>query len=164
MHPVLRQSPPSRSDSTIATRAFAAAAIYADTNPAEPAPMTTRLYSKKRGRVHRMSSTASSQEALGQVSRLKSGTAHADAKPLSNILRPWRGQVTSTAFYSTRYRKRKQSNGLTGSFWDTSGARKTIGWRGLAAIKILRSVSKPRANRDQAGWPCVLMGMAYRRA
>src|SRR5450759_1056701 len=35
---------------------------------------------------------------------------------------------------------------------------------GLAAAKILRSVFRPRVNSDQARRPCVLIGIACRRA
>src|SRR5271169_1555895 len=99
MHPVLRQSPPSRSDSTIATRAFAAAAIYADTNPAEPAPMTTRLNSKERGRVHRISSIASSQQSLKQALFPKADRRTRREAVIQYFTTVGR-RFTSTAFYS----------------------------------------------------------------
>ncbi len=41
--PVFRQSPPILCFSINATFALVAAAMYADTSPAEPAPITTRL-------------------------------------------------------------------------------------------------------------------------
>ena len=50
--PVLRQSPPMRCFSTSVTFAFTAAAMYAVTSPAEPAPITTTLRSKRAGRGH----------------------------------------------------------------------------------------------------------------
>jgi hypothetical protein len=48
--PVFRQSPPMRCFSTSVTFAFTAAAMYDATSPAEPAPITTRFRSKRRGR------------------------------------------------------------------------------------------------------------------
>ncbi len=50
--PVFRQSPPMVSRSISATRARVAAPIYALTRPADPAPITTRLYSNLAGRGH----------------------------------------------------------------------------------------------------------------
>ena len=50
--PVFRQSPPIRCFSTSVTLARTVAAIKAVTRPAEPAPMTTRLRSKRFGFVH----------------------------------------------------------------------------------------------------------------
>src|SRR6185503_20359112 len=51
-HPVLRQSPPILSFSISVTFAFTAAAMYAATRPAEPAPITTRLRSNFAGFGH----------------------------------------------------------------------------------------------------------------
>src|SRR5689334_3489444 len=50
--PVLRQSPPILWRSTSVTLAFTAAAMYAETNPAEPAPITTMLRSNFAGFGH----------------------------------------------------------------------------------------------------------------
>ena len=50
--PVLRQSPPMRWRSTSVTFALTAAAMYAETRPAETAPITTMLRSYFAGRCH----------------------------------------------------------------------------------------------------------------
>ena len=50
--PVFRQSPPILWRSTRVTLAFTAAAMYAVTRPADPAPITTTLRSKRAGFGH----------------------------------------------------------------------------------------------------------------
>ena len=51
--PVLRQSPPMRCFSISVTLARTVAAMYAETRPADPAPITTRLRSNRAGRGQR---------------------------------------------------------------------------------------------------------------
>ena len=50
--PKLRQSPPILCPSIRVTSALTAAAMYAETRPPAPAPMTTRLRSKRAGFFH----------------------------------------------------------------------------------------------------------------
>jgi len=86
-----------RSLSTSVTFAFTAAAMYAATRPAEPAPITTRLRSKRRGffqrrytRRARMDSTRRLAISGKKPSSMKAPISSGDRMPRGESMAPSR--------------------------------------------------------------------------